>query len=98
MRGERALQASNRAVPPCARHAGKLSRRPLAMRPSILTNVRIHAPFIMEFEWDPAKVIAVVYAMRDARYRVISARRAHEHEEAECRKQIVLEATERSRG
>jgi hypothetical protein len=38
------------------------------------------------------------HAMRDARYRVISARRAREHEEAECRKQIEREATERSRG
>jgi uncharacterized DUF497 family protein len=37
---------------------------------------------------ETGKVIAVVYAMRDARYRVISARRAREHEEAEFRKQV----------
>lgn len=35
------------------------------------------------------KIIAVVYVMRDGRYRIISARRARENEEKEYRKHVA---------
>ncbi|MHB1194654.1 MAG: BrnT family toxin [Longimicrobiales bacterium] len=47
---------------------------------------------------ESGKVIAVVYAMRDGRHRVISARRARTHEQAEFRKQVERAAAEGSRG
>jgi hypothetical protein len=37
---------------------------------------------------ETGKVIAVVFTMLDARHRIISARRAREHEEADFRKQV----------
>lgn len=76
----------------CARHADKLSDKPPARCPSILTNVRIHAPFIMEFEWDPAK------EAKNLEKHGISARRARTHEEAEYRKQVERAAAEGGRG
>jgi uncharacterized DUF497 family protein len=47
---------------------------------------------------ETGKVIAVVYAMRDGRHRVISARRARTHEEAEYRRQVQRAAAEGGRG
>jgi hypothetical protein len=38
------------------------------------------------------RIVAVVYAMREGRYRIISARRARDHEEKEYRKHIAREA------
>lgn len=44
------------------------------------------------------KVVAVVYAMREARYRIISARRARKHEEQEYRTRISSEGPEEEQG
>jgi hypothetical protein len=40
------------------------------------------------------KIVAVIYAMREGRYRIVSARRARANEEAEYRKQIARRAPE----
>ena len=47
---------------------------------------------------ETGRIIAVVYAMRDARYRIISARRARKHEETQYREWIEREATGRGCG
>jgi hypothetical protein len=43
------------------------------------------------------KIVAVVYTMREGRYRIISARRARANEEAEFRKQIARRTPEGQR-
>jgi hypothetical protein len=40
------------------------------------------------------KVVAVVYTMREGRYRIISARRARDHEEKEYRKHVSRDPPE----
>jgi hypothetical protein len=40
------------------------------------------------------KIVAVVYTMREGRYRIISARRARANEEAEYRKEVTRRAPE----
>jgi hypothetical protein len=44
------------------------------------------------------KIVAVVYAMREGRYRIISARRARANEEAEYRRQIARRGQEEGQG
>jgi uncharacterized DUF497 family protein len=47
---------------------------------------------------EAGKVIAIVYAMREGRHRIISARRARTHEEAEYRRQVARAAEGGGRG